>query len=301
MVKVDIISGFLGSGKTTLIKKLLYSFNNERVVIIENEFGKIGIDGDIIKKDGFEVIELQNGCICCSIKLNFKDTILSIIKELNPDRIIIEPTGIGLLSEIIAMLNDSKIKESCVINSLITVVDSVNYFDYIDNFGDFFEDQILNASMLIISKSQFIDDNTLNDIISSLKKLNKRAYIVSENWEDLSSKDIINLLNGNVLSDLNYLHKKEINETMKGITSISIEPSNTYNVAELEYIFENLNSEKFGKVIRGKGFLNSNNKLLEFNYINGHYTINESKIKTNPKLCIIGTNLKKDKLINIFS
>jgi G3E family GTPase len=88
---------------------------------------------------------------------------------------------------------------------------------------------------------------------------------------------------------------------MKGITSISIEPSNTYNVAELEYIFENLKSEKFGKVIRGKGFLNSNNKLLEFNYINGHYTINESKIKTNPKLCIIGTNLKKDKLINIFS
>ncbi|HSQ89307.1 GTP-binding protein [Romboutsia sp.] len=300
MIKVDIISGFLGSGKTTLIKKLLHSFNNEKVVIIENEFGKIGIDGEIIKKDGFEVIELQNGCICCSIKLNFKDTILEIIKELNPDRIIIEPTGIGLLSEIIAMLNDCKIKESCVINSLITVVDGINYFDYIDSFGDFFEDQILNASMLIISKSQFIDDNILNDILNSLKNINKRAYIVSENWEDLSSKDIINLLNGNVLSDLNYLHKKEINETMKGITSISIEPSDTYNIDELESIFENLKSERFGKVIRGKGFLDSNNKLLEFNYINGHYTINESKIKTNPKICIIGKNLKKDNIINIF-
>lgn len=199
MIKVDIISGFLGSGKTTLIKKLLESINDERVVIIENEFGQIGIDKEIIQKDGFDIIELQNGCICCSIKLNFKDTLLKAINNFNPTRIIIEPTGVGLLSEIITMINDSKLNEVLSLNSLITVVDGVNYFEYIDNFGEFFEDQIENAQIIIISKSQLIDKNNLDNIIKSLRNINKNAHIIHENWSNISFLKLFEVLN--LLSD----------------------------------------------------------------------------------------------------
>lgn len=303
MIKVDVISGFLGSGKTTLIKKMLDSIEDEKVVVIENEFGQIGIDGELIKKEGLEVLELQNGCICCSIKLNFKDTLLEVINTLKPDRIIIEPTGVGLLSEIIVMINDLNQGELININSLITVVDGVNYFDYIDNFGDFFEDQIENASILMVSKSQLIDNQDLDDILKSLKHINKTANIVYGNWDDTSFYnvfDILSMVSKQVSPDFNNISKKDISENMKNISSVSIMPKQSYSVESLEYIFENLHKNKFGKIIRCKGFVKSTESLLEFSYINGNYTIKESNISTNPKVCIIGSDLENEDIKNIF-
>lgn len=303
MIKIDVISGFLGSGKTTLIKKMLDCIKDENVVVIENEFGQIGIDGELIKKEGLQVLELQNGCICCSIKLNFKDTLLDVINKFKPDRIIIEPTGIGLLSEIITMINNLDKDMNISINSLITVIDGVNYFDYIDNFGDFFEDQIENASVLIISKSQFIDNQDLDDIIKSLKHINKTTNILYGDWDGRSFCnifEILSMVNKKDSLDFNNMKKKDVNENMKNISSISIIPKQSYSVENLEIALIKLNEIKFGKIIRCKGFVNSEESLLEFSYINGNYTIKESNINTTPKICTIGSNLKSEDIKNIF-
>lgn len=303
MIKIDIVSGFLGSGKTTLIKKILNNNKNEKVVVLENEFGQIGIDGELIKKDGLEVIELQNGCICCSIKLNFKNTIEEIIEKLNPDRMIIEPTGVGLLSEILVMLNDKKLKKYLKLNSIITVVDGVNYFDYIDNFGEFYEDQIKHAKTIIISKSQLIDNENLNSVINSLKNINENSYII---YEDCDSEAFYKAIkNINELAhfsdeDIKKIKTKDISESMKEISSIALMPIKTYSIKDIEKIFGILETESLGKIIRCKGFVNSVNSLLEFNYVNGKYDIKKSCLKICPKLCIIGTELKFEELKKTF-
>lgn len=303
MIKLDIISGFLGSGKTTLIKKILDFYKNEKVVVIENEFGEIGIDANIIQKDGLDIIELQNGCICCSMKLNFKDTVLKVAKEFNPERIIIEPTGIAMLSEILSMLNDDEIKSNFSINSLVTVVDAINYFDYIDNFGEFFEDQILNAKTLLLSKNQFLEDENRDSVVKSLKSLNENVDIINKNWDDLLVEDLLvdDMKNK---ADEKYKKIKKIDllsTNMKSISSVSISNLKINESQKIEEIFDDFNTGKYGKILRAKGFLKSQlNNTLEFNYVNGQYSIKESDIKTSSKICIIGSKLQKDKLKNIF-
>lgn len=302
MIKVDIVSGFLGAGKTTFIKKILEIYKDKKVVLIENEFGEVGIDGDLIKKDGFEVIELQSGCICCSIKTNFIDSINKIIKDINPEHIIVEPTGIGLLSDIIGIFKKEELNEICSINSLITVVDSMNYIDLIEDLGYFFEDQIVNASTLILSKSQFVEDKEVDDIIKSLKKLNKNAYISDVNWHDLSTEDIRKILNNNDLSDQNELYRFEnYSEMMKDMTSVSIKTHKKYSKEEISEILDKLNKVEYGVVLRGKGYLDSDEGNLEFSYVNGNFTVQKSEIKSYGKLCIIGKNLDKNEINNLFS
>ncbi|WFD11110.1 CobW family GTP-binding protein [Tepidibacter hydrothermalis] len=302
MIKVDIVSGFLGAGKTTFIKKILELYKDKKVVLIENEFGEVGIDGDLIKKDGFEVIELQSGCICCSIKTNFIDSINKIIKDINPEYIIVEPTGIGLLSDIIGIFKNEDLNKICSINSLITVVDSMNYIDMIEDLGYFFEDQIINASTLILSKSQFLEEKEVEAIIKSLKKLNKNAYILNKNWDNLSIEDVKNILNNDDLSDLDELyHFENYSEMMKDMTSVSIKVHKKYSKEEISEILDKLNKIEYGIVLRGKGYLNSDEGNIEFNYVNGNFTVQKSEVKSDGKLCIIGKNLDKNEINNLFS
>jgi G3E family GTPase len=198
-------------------------------------------------------------------------------------------------------MNKPYLKEKCAVTSLVTVVDSLNYFDYIDSFGYFFEDQIVNASTLILSKTQHIDDKELNNIISSLRKLNTKAYIISEDWDNLSPNQIIKLLQGNILADLEHTYNiKSIFNTIPNISSISIKTSKIYSKKEIENILNSLSEGKDGKILRAKGFLKSNDGNLEFNYTNGHYTINKSEIQDCGKLCVIGSNLNKDNIKIIF-
>ncbi len=303
MIKLDIISGFLGSGKTTLIKKILDFYKNEKVVVIENEFGEIGIDGSIIKKDGLDIIELQNGCICCSMKLKFKDTILKVAKEFNPDRIIIEPTGIAMLSEILSMINNDEIKLNFSINSLVTVIDVINYFDYIESFGEFFEDQIISAKTLLLSKNNLLEDEEIDSVVKSLKSLNENVDIINKDWNDLLIED---LLVDNMKNNINEKYKKIkkfdlISTNMKSISSVSISNLKINETEKIEEIFDDFSNGKYGKILRAKGFLKSVlNNTLEFNYVNGQYNIKESDIKTTSKICIIGSELQKEKLKNIF-
>jgi len=301
MIKIDIVSGFLGSGKTTLIKSLLKAYENEKVVLIENEFGDIGIDGDIIEREGFQVFEISSGCICCIMKKDFLMVLGRIIKEFNPDRIIVEPTGISILSEIIDILNDPEVSEKCSINSLITVIDSINYLQQCDAFGEFFEDQITNAETLILSKSQFIQQEKVEEIIESLKALNKEAKIITSNWSDHSSNEIKELFKQNIRVDFKELFRAEIIPCKENkFKAIGIETSKKFTEEELKVILKELSNPIYGEVLRGKGFLKGIDSFLEFSYTNGQYIIDENKQRCSGKLCLIGENLNEELLKKLF-
>ncbi|MBM7625042.1 CobW family GTP-binding protein [Sporohalobacter salinus] len=297
MIKIDVISGFLGVGKTTLIRKLLKSYKNEKVIVIENEFGEIGIDGDLIESDGFEVFEIAEGCICCTMQRNFVSTLKKVIENFSPERIIIEPTGVNILSEIIEILNKSGISDKCSINSLITIIDSVDYFDQSEVFGEFFEDQIVNASTLLLSKSQFADEEKIANIVDSLKSLNESADIITTDWNELSL-DKLKMISEK--GDVNLFGTQCDLSSKKELDTFTIEGSAKYSKKDLKEILDLLKKDKYGDVIRTKGFLKGDSSYLEFSYTNGQYFINEIDFAVSNKICCIGENLDERKLEQLF-
>ncbi len=300
MTAVHVISGFLGAGKTTFIKKILKVFQDKKVVILENEFGEEAIDGDIIKHEGFDVVELEQGCICCSLKVNFMEGLLNIVNNINPDHIIVEPTGLGLLSEIINIMNNNKIKEKCTLSSLITVIDSVNYLDQLEGFGDFFQDQIRYASTLILSKTTEVSSDIIDEILISLREINKDAYIVTDNWDNFSSETLKALLDGELSKDIENIQFMENYELPHDINSVSVNIQNHLSKNKLEDILNELSTGNFGEVVRGKGFIKNEEDILQFDYVNGKYIINKSSLTNIEKVCFIGRNLKRQEIKELF-
>lgn len=194
MTKIDIISGFLGAGKTTLIKKLIAEgFQGEKLVLIENEFGEIGIDGGFLKEAGVQINEMNSGCICCSLVGDFGKALEQVLEEYTPDRIIIEPSGVGKLSDVmkaVADLNDANI----VINSASAVVDAQKCKMYMKNFGEFFNNQIEHAGTIILSRSQKLSDDKLEMVVSMLKEHNPKATIITTAWDDIDGKQIVSAM-----------------------------------------------------------------------------------------------------------
>lgn len=196
MIKLDIISGFLGAGKTTMIRKLLETASawNEKLVLIENEFGKIGIDGDLVKREGIEVYEISQGCICCTLKDDFMYTLLEIADKLKPDRILFEPSGIFVLTDALEILKVPDVAARFKVNSLTTIIDSVNYIKQSSRFGYFFENQIANVSTLVLSKTQLVAEEDLDRIIADLKRKNSKANILAKSWDELTEADMKGIL-----------------------------------------------------------------------------------------------------------
>ena len=189
MTKIDIFSGFLGAGKTTLIKKLISeAYAGEKVVLIENEFGEIGIDGGFLKEAGIEITEMNSGCICCSLVGDFTEALGKVLKEYAPDRIIIEPSGVGKLSDVIGAV---KGVENAEINALTTVVDAKKCRMYIKNFGEFFVNQVENATTIILSHTKNLDEEKLHTCIHLLREHNDDATIVTADWEELTGEQIL--------------------------------------------------------------------------------------------------------------
>ncbi|ODA39296.1 GTP-binding protein [Desulfosporosinus sp. BG] len=301
MIKVDIISGFLGSGKTTLVKKLLQVHQQENVVLIENEFGDIGIDGELIEREGFEVFEISSGCICCIMQKDFVQMLARIIKEFHPQRIIIEPTGISILSEIIDILRKPEFAALLEINSLVTVVDCVNYLQQCEIFGEFFEDQITNASFLTLSKSQLVESETVDKIITSLREFNQDAEIINKPWDSLGPAEVENLLDGQAdldFSDILHTEYKPCSENE--FQTLALKTSRAFSQEELELILSLLGQPQYGQVLRGKGFLKSPQGFLDFSYTNGQFMVSPSKFNSSGKLCLIGKNLKQQEIKNLF-
>ena len=192
MTKVDIISGFLGAGKTTLISKLLKeALNGEQVVLIENEFGEIGIDGGFLKDSGVEIREMNSGCICCSLVGDFGTSLKEVVDKYHPDRIIIEPSGVGKLSDVIKAVKDLHIENEIQLNSASTVADASKVKVYMKNFGEFFNNQIEHAGTIILSRTQNISEEKLKKAIELIREVNADAHIITTPWDDLEGAQIL--------------------------------------------------------------------------------------------------------------
>lgn len=197
MIKIDVISGFLGAGKTTLIKKLFESrLKNEKVVLIENEFGEIGVDGAFLKDSGVEIKEINSGCICCSLVGDFSKSMKEIVEKFAPDRIIIEPSGVGKLSDIIKAIE--KVEEPLKINIVATVVDGGKCKMYFKNFGEFYDDQIKQANTVIVSKTDKLSEEKTLAAVELIKSLNPKATVVTTPVVELEPDKLLDVLEGDV-------------------------------------------------------------------------------------------------------
>ena len=201
MTRIDIISGFLGAGKTTLIKKLLGdALKGQQVVLIENEFGEIGIDGGFLKDAGIEIREMNSGCICCSLVGDFGVALKDVITKYHPDRIIIEPSGVGKLSDVIKAVDGVEKEAGVALNSATTVVDVMKCKMYLRNFGEFFENQVKSAGTIILSRTDKADTEKVEAAVKMLRELNPEAHIITTPVEVLGGKKVLDTMEGAIIN-----------------------------------------------------------------------------------------------------
>ena len=204
MTKIDILSGFLGAGKTTLIKKLIRdAYQGEKLVLIENEFGEIGIDGGFMKDAGVEVTEMNSGCICCSLVGDFGTALKQVITDYTPDRVIIEPSGVGKLSDVMKAVEDVREAADVVINSATTVVDVAKCKMYMKNFGEFFNNQVESAGTIVLSRTQNVPEKKVRDTVALLREHNPEAAIITTPWDEIDGRVILDAMeHANTLDEL---------------------------------------------------------------------------------------------------
>ena len=197
MTKIDIISGFLGAGKTTFIKKMLDEvFAGEKIVLIENEFGEVGIDGGFLKDAGIEISEMNSGCICCSLVGDFGKNLHEVIDKFHPDRILIEPSGVGKLSDVMKSVIDIEKEEDVKLNGLITVVNALKATKQMKAFGEFFNNQIEHATTVVLSRSQKATPEQLEACVKQIQELNPKAAIITTPWDEIKGEQILKVIEG---------------------------------------------------------------------------------------------------------
>ena len=214
MAKIDIISGFLGAGKTTLIKKLLSeALAGEQVVLIENEFGEIGIDGGFLKDAGINITEMNSGCICCSLVGDFDAALRQVVEQFHPDRIIIEPSGVGKLSDVALAVKGVAEDTGLEINSMVTVADANKCKMYMKNFGEFYNNQVESANTIVLSRTQNVSQDKLEAVAALLREHNQDAVIITTPWDDLSGAQILAAMEHPVsLADLVFAEEEDEHE-----------------------------------------------------------------------------------------
>lgn len=195
MTKIDIISGFLGAGKTTFIKKMLEEvFSGEKVVLVENEYGEVGIDGGFLKDSGIEIKELNSGCICCSLVGDFIRSLNEVIETYHPDRILIEPSGVGKLSDVMSSVKDMEKNHDVKLNALVTVANAMKATKQMKAFGEFFNNQIENATTVVLSRTQNMKEEKLELCVKEIQKLNPKAAIITTPWDSISGEQILKVI-----------------------------------------------------------------------------------------------------------
>lgn len=321
-IKIDVISGFLGAGKTTMINKLLgEGVLGDGIAIIENDFGDINIDAGRIQESGVEIKSLSSGCICCTLSGDFHTALLELIKEYKPKRIIIEPTGVGRLSDVISIINRVKKTEDVELNISMTVVDVVEFEDFIEVFGDFFKDQIQHANIIALSKSQLTDEVSVNNVISSIREINPKANIIATSWDELEARDILNVRGlaescnhehhdhictcheHNCQDHHHHLHEHHHDEDTveESMEYVTIETMKMFSKEKLETILYSLKEPIYGKVFRAKGsIINQDKRWLDFDFLPKSFDIIEGKVKTIGQGTVIGRNLNKEAIRNLF-
>ena len=331
MTKVDIISGFLGAGKTTFIKKLIDQvFTGEKLVLIENEFGEIGIDGGFLKDAGIEITEMNSGCICCTLVGDFSKALQKVLAEYQPDRVIIEPSGVGKLSDIVRAIEDVKKDAEIEIDGRITVVDGKKAKLYLKNFGEFFEDQVKHASTIVVSRTQMMTDEKVEECIHMLRDENADAAIISTPWEQLSKDAIWHALeHGAEIEGLleeehdhhhdheeccehdhhhdhegccEHDHHHHHHHADEVFTSWGKETAHKYTEEELDFLVKALSeTDSYGTILRSKGIIPmTDGTWKQFDLVPEEYEVRDGQADYTGRVCVIGTNLKEDELLKLF-
>ncbi len=336
MTKVDIISGFLGAGKTTLISKLLKeALADEKVVLIENEFGEIGIDGGFLKDSGVEIRQMNSGCICCSLVGDFGKSLKEVVEKYHPERIIIEPSGVGKLSDVIKAVKDLHIENEIKLNSASTVADASKVKVYMKNFGEFFNNQIEHAGTIILSRTQNISEDKLKKAMEMLREVNKDAHIITTEWDLIGADKILGAMENVTNLELDMLmeqasktheehehehhhhdgecccghdheheeHEHHHHHADEVFSSWGVETPNKYEKEQLNDILDKLaNTDDFGKILRAKGMLPcADGTWMYFDLVPEEYEIREGSADFTGRICVIGSELKEDGLKKLFS
>ena len=336
MTKVDIFSGFLGAGKTTLIKKLLQeAYVGEKVVLIENEFGEIGIDGGFLQDAGVNITEMNSGCICCSLVGDFSKALQQVVAQYAPDRILIEPSGVGKLSDVMKAVKNAQLSDT-VLNAFCTVVDAGKCKMYMKNFGEFFNDQVENASCIVLSHTSKLSEEKLSAAVALLKEKNAKARMVTADWNGLSGKDILSAMEGenSLQTELSALENEvahhhdhechdehcdchhehhhdhdhhghghhEHHHADEVFISWGRETTKKYGRAELESALSALaDEEKYGIVLRAKGIVAGEESWLHFDYVPEEGDVREGAAGVTGRICVIGCKLNEKALEELFN
>ncbi|MDO4720873.1 MAG: GTP-binding protein [Peptostreptococcaceae bacterium] len=300
--EVYIISGFLGAGKTTLIQKLLREyFPGSKTALIENDFGEVSVDASLFRSGGFEVKEINSGCICCSLAGDFITAMEEILRKIAPEKIIIEPSGVGKLSDVISACSDGRLSSFIELRSKITVIDSLRFYKYLDNFGEFFEDQIRQADKLVLSRSE--TSAQLEQIKEELARLNPKAEIFDGPFAELDSGEL--MIAGPSLSGLLSLissakeehHRHTAEDTFDTLT---LRPLIAYDPADLRRRMERLGEGDFGQVLRCKGVLKTKEGVILVQFLPESIDIRFIDHEEEPILCIIGHQLQRERITTLF-
>lgn len=333
MSKIDIISGFLGAGKTTLIKKLIAeAYQNEKIVLIENEFGEIGIDGTFLKDSGVTINEMNSGCICCSLVGDFETSLKEVLDTYHPDRVIIEPSGVGKLSDVIKAVSTIN-SDEMELDNFITVVDAKKCRMYTKNFGEFYNNQVEHASLIVLSRSQDLTEFQLKECLDILKGLNDHSPIITTAWDKLNGLDIINACEVNIQEELLHEHDHECcghdhhehdhdheccghdhhehdhdhecgcghhhHHADEVFNSIGFDTVKKYNEVELSDILNKLCNDD--NILRAKGFVDSGNEdWWYFDLVPGEFEIRLGKPIYTGQVCVIGKDLDENTIKELF-
>ena len=370
-MKIDIYSGFLGAGKTTLIKKMISEgYKNEKLMLIENEFGQIGIDGSFLKESGINITEMNSGCICCSLVGDFSEALKQAIDTYNPDRIIIEPSGVGKLSDVIKA-TESVLNDNVVLNGLATVADVNKCKMYMKNFGEFFNNQIEEAKCIVLSHTANASEHKIEECVALLRDKNSHATIITTDWDKLSGEQILSAIeNSNSLDktieemkhhhhhdehcdchehhyehhhdehcdchehehhhhhhdhdehcdcrEHHHEHHHEHDEHCECgchdhhhdhhhhadevFDSWGIETAKKYSENDIINALKSFENEDNGIILRAKGIVDSTDgEWIYFDYIPGNIDIRRGAADVIGKLCVIGSNIDKDKIKAFFN
>lgn len=340
MAKVDIFSGFLGAGKTTLIKKLIAEAYEEKdIVLIENEFGEIGVDTGFLRDTGIQINEMTAGCICCTLVGDFGKALNEVVEKYNPSRILIEPSGVGKLSDVIIAVQ-SLDNDKLELGGFTTVVDAKRYKTYLRNFGEFYKNQVENASSIILSHQSALTAEQIDECRKALEELNPTANIVTTDWNQISGKKILEImesektLNAEIerlraeaeeelehhhhhdhdhehhhhdddddeegeLCPCGCGHRHHGHSADEVFEEIGTTTANKFSKDELDEILDSL--DECGEILRAKGIVeNVDGGWLEFDYVPGEGEVRPTEAEATGMIVVIGTSLKKDKINSMF-
>lgn len=314
-VKVEIFSGFLGAGKTQLIKKLIEEgYYKDKIAIIENEFGEVSIDGEVLKRTNTLVKEINAGCICCQVTGDFKESIIDVVENCNVDRLLVEPTGVAKLSDIKKVFNEKELKGIAEVEKAITVVDAEKFDLYLTNFKSFFINQIKNADIIILSRTQNVSNEEVKRLQDEINKLNSKAIIMGRQWNNTKSEELIPKVfltndKGNVKekisfrkSNLNVANIKKEKSEENLFESFALKIDRDVSKEELLSKFNFIkNSFEFGEIIRAKGIVNTKNGKEQFDYTLSEINMQKIAYRGETIISFIGTNLNKEKIKKFFS